>query len=193
MGATGYLKRQSEPPHITLGLFLLLLLGVADYLTGAELSISIFYLFPILLMVWFINRRAGVFFSILSSAIGLTTDLMVGYTYSHAIMVYWNNAIQMGFFLIIVFILSAFKKEYQKTSKLNIDLQDAFADIKRLQGLLPICASCKKIRDDKGYWNHIETYIQEHSEAEFTHGICPDCMKKLYGASLDEDTDPKKQ
>ena len=49
-----------------------------------------------------------------------------------------------------------------------------------LTGMLPICASCKKIRDDKGYWNQIETYIRDHSEAEFSHGICPDCAKKLY-------------
>lgn len=59
-------------------------------------------------------------------------------------------------------------------------LQDSLAKLKTLSGLLPICASCKKIRDDKGYWNRIETYIQEHSEAEFSHGICPECVQKLY-------------
>ncbi len=59
-------------------------------------------------------------------------------------------------------------------------LQDALDNIKKLSGLLPICSSCKKIRDDKGYWNQIEKYIAEHSEAEFSHGICPDCVKKLY-------------
>jgi len=54
-------------------------------------------------------------------------------------------------------------------------------DIYRLSGMLPICASCKKIRDDKGYWNSIETYIEKHSGAVFSHGLCPDCVKKLYG------------
>jgi len=52
--------------------------------------------------------------------------------------------------------------------------------VKTLSGLLPICDSCKKIRDDKGYWNRIEAYIRKHSEAEFSHGICPDCMDKIY-------------
>jgi ligand-binding sensor domain-containing protein len=56
----------------------------------------------------------------------------------------------------------------------------ALAEVKVLSGLLPVCASCKKIRDDKGYWSQIEVYISEHSEADFSHGICPDCMKKLY-------------
>lgn len=60
------------------------------------------------------------------------------------------------------------------------ELEKALEGTKTLQGLIPICASCKKIRDDKGYWNHVEQYICEHSAAEFTHGICPDCKKRLY-------------
>ncbi len=60
------------------------------------------------------------------------------------------------------------------------ELSKALANIKTLKGLLPICASCKKIRDDKGYWEQIETYVRDHSEANFSHSICPDCMKKLY-------------
>ncbi len=67
------------------------------------------------------------------------------------------------------------------------ELQKALASIKILQGLIPICASCKKIRNDKGYWEHLETYIHDHSEADFTHGICPECVKKLYGLTPPED------
>ncbi len=59
-------------------------------------------------------------------------------------------------------------------------LQEMLSQVKQLSGFLPICASCKKIRDDEGYWNQIEAYIQKHSEAEFSHSICPDCAKKLY-------------
>jgi uncharacterized paraquat-inducible protein A len=64
--------------------------------------------------------------------------------------------------------------------KLVLELQGALGRIKTLKGLLPICSACKKIRDDKGYWNHIENYIRHHSEADFTHGICPSCAEKLY-------------
>ena len=60
------------------------------------------------------------------------------------------------------------------------DLEKALSDVKLLSGFLPICASCKKIRDDKGYWNQIESYIQQHSEAEFSHSICPECAEQLY-------------
>ena len=76
--------------------------------------------------------------------------------------------------------ITARKQNETERDKLILDLQDALASVKSLSGLLPICASCKKIRDDKGYWSQVESYIQKHSDATFTHGICPDCIKKLY-------------
>jgi len=77
------------------------------------------------------------------------------------------------------------KRIEEEREKLLQSLQDTLAKMKRLHGILPICCSCKKIRDDKGDWNHLELYIQEHSEAAFTHGFCPECLKELYGFSLD--------
>jgi len=64
--------------------------------------------------------------------------------------------------------------------KLIKELRDALAEVKKLSGLLPICSHCKKIRDDKGYWNRIESYLREHSSAEFSHSVCPECAKKYY-------------
>lgn len=65
--------------------------------------------------------------------------------------------------------------------KLITELEKSRKEIKTLQGLLPICAWCKNIRDDKGYWKSLETYIHENTDATFTHGICPKCMKKVEG------------
>ncbi len=76
----------------------------------------------------------------------------------------------------------------EKLSKTIEDLQDALSKVKLLSGLLPICASCKNIRDDSGYWKQIEYFISDHSEAEFTHGICPECANRLY-PELDLDTE----
>jgi hypothetical protein len=76
--------------------------------------------------------------------------------------------------------ITARKQTEAERDKLIQELQEALASVKSLSGLLPICASCKKIRDDKGYWSQVESYISQHSEATFTHGICPDCIKKLY-------------
>jgi hypothetical protein len=71
--------------------------------------------------------------------------------------------------------------EYIVASGIDItELQNALSKVKILSGLIPICAHCKKIRDDHGYWNQLESYIKKHSEADFSHGICPDCIRKLY-------------
>ena len=61
-------------------------------------------------------------------------------------------------------------------------LQQALSEVQTLRGIIPICANCKRIRDDQGFWTQVETYVSEHSEAGFTHGICPECMKKHYGS-----------
>jgi PAS domain S-box-containing protein len=76
--------------------------------------------------------------------------------------------------------ITAHKQAEEEREKLHAKLQEAFDNIKTLKGLLPICANCKKIRDDKGYWNHIEAFIRARSDAEFSHSICPDCAKELY-------------
>ncbi len=68
---------------------------------------------------------------------------------------------------------------------LVMKLQEALARIKTLRGMLPICSSCKKVRDDRGYWNQIEQYLKEHSDVEFTHSLCPGCAKK-YLQGIDE-------
>ncbi len=68
----------------------------------------------------------------------------------------------------------------EEREKLIAELQDALDKVKTLEGMLPICASCKKIKDDKGYWNQLETYIESRSEALFSHGICPECLETLY-------------
>lgn len=72
------------------------------------------------------------------------------------------------------------KKRTIELEKKNIELEEALSKVKTLSGFMPICASCKKIRDDQGYWNQIEGYIRDHSEIEFSHSICPKCAKKLY-------------
>ncbi len=77
--------------------------------------------------------------------------------------------------------ITARKAAETEKAKLIVALQAALENIETLSGLLPICANCKKIRDDQGYWNQIESYIRKHSKADFSHGICPECLDKLYG------------
>jgi DNA-binding NtrC family response regulator len=83
--------------------------------------------------------------------------------------------------------LAELRQAEEVREKLIHELQDALAEIKTLRGILPICSSCKKIRDDEGYWHQVEVYIRDHSEAEFSHGLCPKCAKKLYPELFGDD------
>lgn len=98
-------------------------------------------------------------------------------TVSHALMV-----------LFIVYVVRGWRRYAEANRALNQkndELQMAMGEIKQLRGILPICASCKRIRDDKGYWHQVEVYIHEHTDAQFTHGLCPDCVKKLHPGIAD--------
>lgn len=78
-------------------------------------------------------------------------------------------------------VLNPLRYNIEERYKLEAERENLLkAELKKLHGLIPICASCKKVRDDKGFWLQVEEYVHNHSEAEFTHGICPDCIDELY-------------
>ena len=84
---------------------------------------------------------------------------------------------------ILDLLISAYEQALEQKIKLeqtNKELQDALATIKTLSGIVPICARCKKIRDENGEWKPVEAYVGQHSDASFSHGVCPDCAKVLY-------------
>ncbi len=91
-----------------------------------------------------------------------------------------TSLLMFGGIVSITPLFNAINNSHEEQKKLVGTLQKALSEIKTLSGMLPICSSCKKIRDDKGYWNQIEAYIHEHSEAVFSHSLCPECAKKLY-------------
>lgn len=95
--------------------------------------------------------------------------------------VYLDNRGQVTGLIGTVLDITRRKQAEQEREKLIEDLQNALAEIRTLEGIVPICSNCKKIRDDKGYWNKLESYIEKHSDASFSHSMCPDCSGKLYG------------
>lgn len=88
---------------------------------------------------------------------------------------------QMIFVLGMLEDISERRRAVEERERIIDELKVALANVKTLRGLIPICASCKKIRDDKGYWSQVEVYVRDRSDAEFSHGMCPDCMKSFYG------------
>ena len=97
-----------------------------------------------------------------------------------------DEIITVSYFLVFAFAFFSFRqwcrvrKSENELLQINQKLEKALSDIKQLRGIVPICSSCKKIRNDSGYWQQVEVYVKEHTQAEFSHGICPGCEKKLY-------------
>lgn len=100
--------------------------------------------------------------------------------YSFEVIGVLGSAMMLVGVILIKPIFSVLRNAEVEQRALADNLQEALNNIKILKGMLPICASCKKIRDDNGYWHQVESYISKYSDTQFSHGICPDCVKKLY-------------
>ena len=125
--------------------------------------------------------------SIKQSAESLIRNPMIWVTFISTLTGYFIFASQ-----ILITYLHEIRQLLNEISRQRDKLSKAMDEINQLNKLLPICASCKKIKDDSGYWNKVEKYIEDHSGATFTHGLCPDCAKKLYPDEYD-DNEQKKQ
>ncbi len=93
---------------------------------------------------------------------------------------FWHLQRLGAYLVVLYFLFHTFHRIALERNQLILQLHEAFGEVRQLSGLLPICASCKKIRNDKGSWKHIESFISEHSEAEFSHGLCPECSTRAF-------------
>lgn len=177
----------NRPFAIVTGLALVAVLGFIDFTTGYDLNFFVFYFIPISLSAWRASRTWGVILSFISALAWGFADYLSGHHYSQPVYYFWNAVIRLASFIILAFTLDMIHSLLVRQRAINDELKHTLAEIKQLRGYLPICASCKKIRNDGGYWEQIEKYISEHSEAEFTHGLCPECAKRLYPDLLKEE------
>lgn len=162
-------------------LFLLFFVGWLDYTTGPELGFFVFYFIPLAFMAWYGTALWSLCFSALASVLWFAADNYAGHHYSSLSIGYWNAGARLLAFVFVTLVITRVKHLFYRERQLNEELSRAMAEIKVLSGLLPICASCKKIRDEQGAWHQIEVYISKRSEAIFSHGICPECLVRLYG------------
>ncbi len=162
------------------GIAVILLLGVVDYLTGYEFRMDLFYLVPVSFAAWYLDRRTSIWYALICVVTSVLSDVLSGKVYTAIGLDIWNLSILLGFYLVVAVLLSRLRATMLERSKLIGELQDTLKEVKELRGILPICSSCKKIRTDEGYWQNVEDYISHHTHAEFSHGICRECAKKLY-------------
>ncbi len=165
-------SESSDNKIIALCVTLSIAIFILDSLIPLGVAGGVPYILVVLVSLWSPRRKLPIYVAIggsILTIVGLYSSPSGGelwkvlFNRSLALFAIWTTAI-----------LSLQRETIQK------EREKALLKVRTLSGLLPICASCKKIRDDKGYWNRIESFIRDHSEAEFTHGICPDCTKELY-------------
>ena len=173
------------------GLNLLSAAMLCNVAIGAGGMIALLWLYLVPLLIFFFLERTESIVSIIVFFCAAATLLMypslLG-TFDYGWGMGFRILISLFFITIVSYGLESSRVRFSMLLRGSNDelivhkekLEAALARIKTLGGMLPICSHCKKIRDDKGYWNQVESYIHEHTDAEFSHSICPDCAKKHY-------------
>lgn len=150
-----------------------------DLLIPLGVATGVLYLVVVLLTLWTPKSKATLLIAVLSSFF-----IVAAFFYKPPVDFMWKVIFNRGIALFAVWTAALLglqkNKMEQQRNMILLEREKALHEVRILRGFLPICASCKKIRDDNGYWTQIERYIKDHSEAEFTHSICPNCAKRLY-------------
>ena len=159
-----------------------LFLGIIDWYTGYELNFFVFYFLPVSVAAWFFGLIWSTALAIFSAMIWFAADYLTGHTHLSNVLAVWNTMIRLISFLAIGWSVARLRHLLDRERESAAALRKLLSEIKVLETFLPICAQCKKIRDEKGIWQPLEVYISAHSNTLFSHGYCTDCYKK----ALDE-------
>ena len=163
------------------GVVAFVLIASVDIVTSEEYSFAVFYLVPIALFVWAFNIKWGAAVAAASVAVWPSQHIFSGdIQYFRSFFPYWESGIRVGFYAVFIISLNALQRYVDQLNTSNNQLRQALSEVKELRGLLPMCSNCKKIRDDANDWIVLEKYIQTHSDATVSHGLCPECAQKLY-------------
>jgi hypothetical protein len=152
--------------------------GCIDWLTGFELRLFVFYFIPVGIAAWSFGLGATVVASVLAALIWFAADLLSRQVDPHPAIAVWNTAILLSSLLAIGWTIQKIHALLETERKNAAALRQSLAEINVLEGILPICAQCKQIRDDDGGWQPVEIYVRDRSHAQFSHTYCPVCAKR---------------
>lgn len=160
---------------ILAGIILLIDLSIPLGVAGGVPYISV-----ILVSLWAPDSRSTMLFAVVCTLLTIA-----GYYFSPPGGEWWKVLFNRTLALFAIWTATVLGLQRTKLEQIRLiaieEREEALREIKALKGLIPICAKCKKIRDDEGFWNQLESYIEKHSEASFSHGVCPECSDELYG------------
>lgn len=156
-----------------------LAIGCLDWLTGIQLSFFVLYFLPVAAGSWFVGLGFSVALAVLSATVWFGISILLGQVYSHPFYAVWNFLIHLISFLAIGWSVYNMRYSFERERKEAEDLERALSEIKVLEAFLPICAQCKKIRDQQGAWKQLEVYIGQQTGTQFSHTYCPECARKV--------------
>ena len=155
----------SARSHVLIALAAVAIFGYADYLTGYDVGFYLFYALPIAWVAWTVGRGWGVGLSAIASAIWAWADLAAGHRYAHSWIIWERSAMNLATFAFIAFSFAHFKSNLARKDR----------KVTQLEGILPVCLACKRIRTPTGDWADLGDYLEEHSGAKAERCLCPDC------------------
>jgi len=151
-----------------------------DVATGDQYEFFAFYFIPVGLVAWHLGMTWGLVFALASTIAWFDSDVIANPLHP-ILLTGWDTLMRMIGYTLLAITTAKIHTVLRKEQQLNDNLAQALSEIKQLQGVLPMCSFCRKIRDDQQEWIPFEKYIKEHSNAEVSHGLCPTCYKKYYG------------
>lgn len=154
-------------------------LGWADWLTGYELNLTVFYFIPVSIAAWFLGLGIAVSLAVFSALAWYISDYKTGHVFSSPFIAVWNTNVRLAAFLAIGWTVFRVRQLLDHERDASRALRRALSEARTLEAFLPICATCKKIRDRQGAWHQIEAYISMHSDTRFSHGYCPECAGRM--------------
>ena len=175
-----------SPPVIFLTAVTVLgVVAMVDAVTFYEFGFSAFYVIPVLIATWGVGTSRGLGFALLSACCWYCVDLTSGRPLTREFYRIWDAINHLLSFSLVAVVTGRLRLAYRREQALRENLDLTLQNVKELQGLLPVCAWCRKIRDDEGYWQELESYLKPRTKADFTHGICPDCAAKELGVEME--------
>ncbi|MFH0784396.1 MAG: hypothetical protein V2B20_20905 [Pseudomonadota bacterium] len=154
------------------------MVGYVDWITGYDISFFVFYFLPISIAAWFVGLEASIATAFVSAMVWFGVDFTLGHVHLSNFSAVWNTTVRLAAFLIIGWAVSKIREFLEREKQLSGELRRSLSEIKVLEGFLPICCECKKIRNREGNWQQMEVYIGEHAGTRFSHGYCPECYAK---------------
>lgn len=171
--------RSTKAGSLVISLALLALVAVVDTVSGYEIGMFVFYYLPIGLATWSVGPALGYAMAVLCSGVWLGTDLIAGHIYTAPWYVVWNSVVRLIAFVTLAWLLDRVRGLLARERETSEQLRAALQANRDLLELIPMCAWCKKIRSDGGYWERLETWFSQNAHATFTHGICPECRDEV--------------